>query len=146
LREKLGVVLFQLPPFFKKDLPRLNGFLGLLPAGLKGAFEFRHPSWFADDTFDGLRARNIALCIAESESLATPVVVTADYTYFRLRREDYTPKDVERWAKIIAEQPLGLKDHYVYFKHEEAGKGPILAKQLMERFDLKKPDAERLLL
>ncbi|MDB6072848.1 MAG: hypothetical protein JWO89_488, partial [Verrucomicrobiaceae bacterium] len=90
MREKLGVVLFQLPPYFKSDAALLSDFLPSLPAGMKAAFEFRHASWFDDGVYDVLRANNAALCIAESEDLATPAIATADFGYLRLRREDYT--------------------------------------------------------
>lgn len=117
LNWKLGTVLFQLPPFFKKDLPLFKEFLTLLPAGLKCAFEFRHASWFDDDTFAALKARNVSLCIAESKELAVPVVFTADFGYFRLRKEDCTGKDISHWAGIIAKHLPRLEDTYVYFKH-----------------------------
>jgi uncharacterized protein YecE (DUF72 family) len=129
MNEKLGPILFQLPPFFKKDLPLLKDFLGALPKELNCAFEFRHPSWFDDETFAALKSHNAALCIAESEKLATPLAFTANFAYFRLRREDYTRKDISRWAKVI-HQPQ-LSDTYVYFKHEETGTGPKFAKQLI---------------
>lgn len=131
LGRKRGVVLFQLPPFLKKDLALLEPFLNSLPPALKCAFEFRHPSWFHEEIFTALKARNVALCIAESEKLATPVVFTADFGYFRLRREDYTGKDIARWAGVVAEQRARQEDIYVYFKHEEAGVGPKFAKQFL---------------
>jgi len=130
LGDKLGIVLFQLPPFLKKDPARLTDFLASLPRGLKCAFEFRHPTWFVDETFGALKARNAALCIAESEELATPVVFTADYGYFRLRRTDYTANDLGRWAGVLREQRERLTDVFVYLKHEESGVGPKFAKQL----------------
>src|SRR5688572_23105272 len=89
LGSKLGVLLFQLPPGYKKDVSVLRDFVNLLPEGTRAAFEFRHPSWFDAETFDTLRARNTALCIADSEKLSTPVEITADYAYFRLRDEGY---------------------------------------------------------
>jgi uncharacterized protein YecE (DUF72 family) len=130
LYEKRGPILFQLPPFFKKDLPLLKDFLGALPRNLKCAFEFRHTSWFDDETFAALKSHNAALCIAESEKLAAPIIFTADFGYFRLRREDYTSPDIARWAKIISGQQA-REDSYIYFKHEEAGVGPKFAKELI---------------
>src|SRR5438270_11444061 len=98
LEAKLGAVLFQLPPNFKKDTGLLAEFLECVPSGLRAAFEFRHPSWFDEEVFTILNGKNIALCINESADLSAPVVATADYGYLRLRREDYTSAVVERWA------------------------------------------------
>lgn len=133
LGEKLGALLFQLPPNLKKDLPKLDTFLDELPPKVCAAFEFRHESWLADDVFDRLRARNLALCVADSERLSTPVRITADYAYFRLRDEGYTPEHIGQWAQTIARDAAGCKDVYVYFKHEEEGKGPEFARLLGER-------------
>lgn len=135
LEAKLGVVLFQLPPAFKKDIPLLAGFLDDAPPGMRAAFEFRHASWFDDEVFALLKTKNIALCIADSEKLATPIVATADYGYLRLRREDYQTVDVARWAQTIKTQKEGWSDAFVYFKHEESGIGPKLATQLLELLD-----------
>jgi uncharacterized protein YecE (DUF72 family) len=131
LGERLGPVLFQLPPSFKKDAAVLNSFLRELPS-IRTAFEFRHESWFDEEVFDLLKSRNIALCIADTADLTTPNKITADYGYLRLRREDYTSGDVKQWADFVREQKPGWKDAFVYFKHEEAGIGPRLAKQMTE--------------
>jgi uncharacterized protein YecE (DUF72 family) len=127
----LGALLFQLPPNQKKDLPRLEAFLDTLPPNAPAAFEFRHASWFDDSVFSALKQRNKALCVADSEKLQTPVEVTADYGYFRLRDEGYQPKDIEEWAAKIAALRSRCKDIYVYFKHEEEGKGPAFARELI---------------
>ncbi len=132
LGDKLGTLLFQLPPFLRKDLARLDNFLPQLPAGIRAAFEFRHVSWLDDEVFDRLASKNLAVCIADSEKLSTPVRITADYAYFRLRDEGYTPDDLVRWAKVIQEKTVGLSDVYVYFKHEEEGTGPQFARQLLD--------------
>ena len=97
------------------------------------AFEFRHLSWFDAEIYARLLARNLALCVADSEKLSTPVEITADYGYFRLRDEGYTPADLDRWARVIQERGEGYGDVFVYFKHEESGKGPELARMLMDR-------------
>lgn len=131
LGEKLGPVLFQLPPFLKKDLPRLEDFLESLPKGMRAAFEFRHESWFADEVFSALKSRGAALCIADSENLTTPVVLTGDFGYFRLR-DQYGKLELKRWAEIILKQRTSLKEIFVYFKHEETGSGPEFAGQLIE--------------
>ncbi len=102
--EKAGVVLFQLPPNFAKNVELLGAFLEVVPKGMRAAFEFRHESWFDDSVFEALRGANAALCIAENEELATPAVATADFGYLRLRREDYTPAQVKKWARWIKAQ------------------------------------------
>jgi uncharacterized protein YecE (DUF72 family) len=131
LGSKLATLLFQLPPTFKKDVDVLRAFSELLPDGTRAAFEFRHPSWHDADVFDVLRARNLALCIADSEKMSTPVEVTADYAYLRLRDEGYQDADVARWAETIRTLSRA-ETAYVYFKHEEQGLGPAFAKRLLE--------------
>jgi uncharacterized protein YecE (DUF72 family) len=133
LGPKLGALLFQLPPNLKKDLALFDAFLDAFPPRVCAAFEFRHPSWLDDEVYGRLRARNLALCIADSEKLSTPVEVTADYGYFRLRDEGYTADDIARWADVVREKSGGLRDTFVYFKHEESGKGPEFGRLLMER-------------
>jgi uncharacterized protein YecE (DUF72 family) len=125
LGERLGPVLFQLPPFMKKDLPRLQEFVAQLPPGLRAALEFRHESWFSPDVYDALRARDVALCLAESEDLATPVEETSSWGYLRLRRQDYDDAALSAWAERV--KARAWKDAYVFFKHEDEGIGPKLA-------------------
>ncbi|MGA7541364.1 MAG: DUF72 domain-containing protein [Steroidobacteraceae bacterium] len=132
LGAKLAMLLFQLPPFFKKDLAVLDAFLETLPSGTRAAFEFRHASWLAEEVLERLRARNLTLCVADSEKLSTPVEVTADYGYFRLRDEGYTPRDLEQWARTIREKTARCREVFVYFKHEAAGKGPQFARLLLD--------------
>ena len=136
LEAKLGALLFQLPPTAKKDLAVFDAFLVELPPKVTAAFEFRHPSWLDADVFERLARRNLALCVADSEKLSTPVRVTADYAYFRLRDEGYTADDIGRWAETIARETASCRDVFVYFKHEEEGKGPLFARMLMERLGL----------
>jgi len=131
LESKLGPVLFQLPPAFKKDAPLLASFLNDIPSGSRAAFEFRHTSWFDDEVFALLKNKNMALCIADSEKLSTPVVVTADYGYLRLRRADYQASDIARWAEEIQRKENIWSDAFVYFKHEESGTGPKLATEML---------------
>src|SRR5688572_2890344 len=116
LSEKLGALLFQLPPTFKKDLATLDTFLGQLPPRVCAAFEFRHESWLDDEVFARLKARNLALCVADSEKMSTPVRVTASYAYFRLRDEGYTPDDIVNWADTIRHETTSCQDVFVYFK------------------------------
>lgn len=132
LCEKFGPVLFQLPPNFKKDNLVLGDFLNGLPQGMRAAFEFRHESWFDDQVFETLRTRSAALCIADTEKLETPKVATANWGYLRLRREDYSKTDIERWGEFVRKQGDSWKDVFIYFKHEEAGIGPKLALQMSE--------------
>jgi len=133
LGDKLGALLFQLPPNLKKDVAVFDAFLGELPPKVCAAFEFRHASWLDEEIFSRLAARNLALCIADSENMSTPLRVTADYAYFRLRDEGYTPHDISEWAETIARATEGCRDVFVYFKHEEQGKGPELGRLLMQR-------------
>ena len=132
LGPKLGAILFQLPPYLRKDLAVLDEFTSQLPQGVCAAFEFRHASWMDAEVFARLRARNLALCVADSEKFATPVEITASYGYFRLRDEGYTPEDLRRWAQVIRASTTACGDVFVYFKHEEAGKGPKFARLLIE--------------
>jgi uncharacterized protein YecE (DUF72 family) len=132
LGPKLGMLLFQLPPYLRRDLTLLERFAGMLPAGCPAAFEFRHSSWFEAAVFEWLRARRLALCIADSEKLSTPLEVTAPQAYFRLRDEGYTPADLARWAVMIRDKAADCSDVFVYFKHEEAGKGPEFARMFLQ--------------
>lgn len=138
LGSKLGVLLFQLPPTFKKDAELLRAFTELIPEGTRAAFEFRHASWFDEDIYEILRSRNLALCVADSEKMSAPVELTANYAYFRLRDEGYQQSDLERWADVVGGLP-NLTDAYVYFKHEEQGLGPEFARRFIERL----PEAVR---
>ena len=129
MKRKLGVVLFQLPPQFKKDASRLYDFLQTLPPRRKVAFEFRHSSWFDDQIYDMLRRHKAALCIAENEELKTPPINTTTFGYLRLRREDYTRAKLKQWSKFILSQTQ-WSETYIYFKHEERAVGPKFARQM----------------
>lgn len=131
LGSKVGVVLFQLPPNFKKDLQRLKDFLEVLPTDLRCAFEFRHQSWFDDETFALLRQHKVAMCLADADNeLETPFVSTADWGYVRLRRSDYNDAELKSWLKQIRAQQWS--DVFVFFKHEDEGKGPRMGTRLLE--------------
>jgi uncharacterized protein YecE (DUF72 family) len=132
LKEKLGPVLFQLPPYLKKDVPRLGEFLELLSSGkCRAAFEFRHQTWFDEEVFALLRQHQAVLCIAEAENeLNIPFVSTADWGYLRLRRPDYGDAELNGWGQRVREANWG--EAFVFFKHEEAGKGPKMAKRFLE--------------
>jgi uncharacterized protein YecE (DUF72 family) len=128
LAGKLGSVLFQLPPNLKKDLPRLDSFLAALPAGARAAMEFRHESWFDDEVYARLRAREVALCISDEGEgeRATPFVATAGFGYLRLRRETYSDDELAAVAAQVRAQSWG--EAYAYFKHEQGA--PQLAASL----------------
>jgi uncharacterized protein YecE (DUF72 family) len=128
LGARLGAVLFQLPPNLKKDLPRLREFLDLLPDKHHAAFEFRNESWFADDVYDALKAAGAMLCLSEREdSTPPPLVETAASGYLRLRLENYSDRDLELWAKRLAETEW--REIFVYFMHEPTA--PAYARTLM---------------
>ncbi len=131
LGDRLGAILFQLPPFLRKDLGTLEAFLPAIPAGVKAAIEFRHESWLDETVFAALRARDVALCVADSETMRTPSLATASFAYFRLRDEGYTPAALRTWAETIRAAHGRANDVFVYFKHEEAGKGPEFARRVL---------------
>jgi uncharacterized protein YecE (DUF72 family) len=132
LGPKLGALLFQLPPNLKKDLALFDAFLDAFPPRVCAAFEFRHVSWLDEEVYARLRAKNLALCVADSERLSTPVEITADYAYLRLRDEGYGADDIARWAQTIEDRMASCREVFVYFKHEEEGKGPEFARLLMD--------------
>jgi uncharacterized protein YecE (DUF72 family) len=130
LGERLGVVLFQLPPNSKKDADRLREFLDCLPPETRAAFEFRHESWLDDETFNLLHARNSALVVSDTdEKPLSSITSTSDWGYLRLRRTSYSKKDLGDWMKRVQEQEWN--DAFVFFKHEDEGVGPKLAAQFM---------------
>ncbi len=126
LGSKLGPLLFQTPPSFRKDVVRLREFLGLLPAGARAAFEFRHESWEDEEARGVLRENGAALCLADTDAAeAPPLHATADFGYLRLRRADYDAAALRRWAELVKSRPW--REAFVFFKHEEEGKAPALA-------------------
>lgn len=127
----LACLLFQLPPNFRCDAARLDTFLGGVPKDLRVAVEFRHESWHDEAVYTVLRQHNAALCIADFGDHTTPLVATATHGYFRLRDEGYEAADIAQWASRIATQSADWTDTFVYFKHEDEGKGPAFAKQFM---------------
>jgi len=130
---RLGPVLFQLPPQMKCDAGLLRSYLELLPKGMRYAFEFRHPSWLAEEVYAELRQRNVSLCVAESEKLEVPEVITADFVYYRLRKPEYSQQDVEAFAARAKELLATGRDLYLMFKHEETPDGALNAEQLLQR-------------
>ena len=131
LGERLGVVLFQLPPNSKKDAERLREFVAGLPTNSRAAFEFRHESWLDDETCDLLRSKNCAFVISDTdEKPLTSIGATADWGYLRLRRTSYADDDLALWMQRVKEQKW--KDAFVFFKHEDEGVGPKLAAQFLQ--------------
>jgi uncharacterized protein YecE (DUF72 family) len=130
MAERLGPLLFQLPPNFRQDLTRLEAFLSLLPDDVRAAFEFRNDTWFGEDTYALLRAKNAALVASDVDDLPEPPLVpTADWGYFRLRRTAYAPDALVAWLARARAQPW--KEAFVFFKHEDAGTGPKLAGEFL---------------
>ena len=128
-----GPILFGLPPNLKKDLPRLDTFLALLPSDVEAAFEFRNATWLDDEVFTLLRAAGAALCVADDEKGTTPLVATAKWRYLRLRREDYAAADLDAWAARLAS--VEWDSAYVFFKHEDEARAPELARGFQERLE-----------
>jgi uncharacterized protein YecE (DUF72 family) len=129
----LGPLLFQLPPNLKCDVPRLEAFLNTVPPDLQTALEVRHDSWHADEVFDLLARHNMALCIADFGDRTTPLRQTARHGYFRLRDEGYGPEELARWAREVSALASHWDETFVYFKHEDEGKGPAFANAFVER-------------
>jgi len=130
---RLGPLLFQLPPALKCDVGLLRHYLDLLPKGMRYAFEFRHPSWLVDDVYKALSDRNISLCVAESEKLEVPEVITADFVYYRLRKPDYTEADIDAFAARSRELLATGRDLYLMFKHEETPEGALNAEMVLRK-------------
>lgn len=132
LGPQLGALLFQTPPNLKCDLERFDAFLATVPDGVPAAFEFRHDSWLDEDVYARLRARNFALCVADTEERSVPVVATADFAYLRLRDEGYDDEAIRRWTALAQELSTRCRDVFVYFKHEDAGKGAAFGQRMIE--------------
>ncbi len=131
LEQRLGVVLFQLPPNAKKDAERLRNFLGILPGHKRAAFEFRHESWFDEEILDLLRANDCALVVSDTdEKPLTEIITTAAWGYLRLRRTNYEEQDLADWMRRV--QGQRWNDAFVFFKHEDEGVGPKLAARFLE--------------
>ena len=131
MEQRLGVVLFQLPPNMKKDAERLTDFLTMLPDDLHAAFEFRHETWFDDEVLGWLRQKNCALVVSDTdERPLTEILATANWGYLRLRRTSYNETDLTEWMKRVQTQTW--TDAFVFFKHEDEGTGPKLAAQFLK--------------
>jgi len=130
LEERLGAVLFQLPPFLRNDLERLEKFLDTLPEGFPSAFEFRHASWFTDEVYDLLRGRGAGLVIHDSDEETTPLVVTARLSYLRLRKSAYSSEDFAAWRERARAWVAKGTDVYMFIKHEDNPDAPQIALDL----------------
>jgi uncharacterized protein YecE (DUF72 family) len=128
---KLGPVLFQLPPNLKADVALLKEFLASLPRTVPAAFEFRNASWFTDSTWELLKASNVALCVAETETLTTPEVATAGFVYYRFRKPSYTGEERRSMIDRIRLHIAAGRDVFAYFKHEETPEGALYAVELL---------------
>lgn len=126
---KLGPVLYQLPPYFRKDAARLRDFVERLPRSSRAAFEFRHASWEDDEIRGILRDAGAALCAADTDETPATIVPTASWGYLRLRRTEYAAGELAEWAARVAAQPW--REAYVFFKHEDEAKGPRFAKEFL---------------
>jgi uncharacterized protein YecE (DUF72 family) len=129
--DHLGPILVQLPPTFKFDKPLLDEFLALRPPAFLFAFEVRHPSWYTEETYEVLRKHSTALCLSETEKQTPPDIITAGFTFARLRLENYTPKQLKEWKKRFDDWMAKGVDVYAYCKHEDEGKAPTYARQLL---------------
>ncbi|HVS14056.1 MAG TPA: DUF72 domain-containing protein [Thermoanaerobaculia bacterium] len=149
LGEKRGPFLVQLPPYLRKDAERLRAFLAEWPRDVPAAYEFRHASWFDDETLDLLREAGMALCVADNDTddeakdggggqAASPVERTADWAYIRLRRQDYDDEALRAWCDRV--RALGCDRAFVFFKHEDEGAGPRLARRFAELFERAEPE------
>ncbi len=138
LGPKLGPLLFQTSPFLKKDAARLREFLSLLPSGVRAAFEFRNPGWHDEEVRGLLAERGAALCLADTDDAETPpLCATGRFGYLRLRRADYDAAALRRWADAVRQEPWD--EAFVFFKHEDAGKGPALARAFRAAMDAQVP-------
>ena len=146
LGSKLGVILFQLPPFLKKDLPRLQAFFDQLTPGTRAAFEFRNASWQDDEVYDLLRSRGAILCVTDTDEGDTPFVATTNCGYLRLRRTHYSDDELGAWAGQIAAKALPRT--FVYFMHEDEALGTVFAQRLNELWSIQRqgsgqPDSQQ---
>jgi uncharacterized protein YecE (DUF72 family) len=127
LEGRLGLILYQLPPFFRCDVPKLEAFLSVLPRGMHAAFEFRHDSWFVEDVYKLLEKYGIALCIHDADDHTTPMRLTTDFTYVRLRRSDYSADERREWQdRMLAWNTTGV-EVFAYIKHEDNPEAPLIA-------------------
>jgi uncharacterized protein YecE (DUF72 family) len=129
---RIGPILFQLPPYFRRDEAVLGAFLASLPDDFRYSFEFRHESWLTDEVYALLKRHNVALCWAESEKMEIPEVTTADFAYFRLRKPEYSADERQVILKSVRTLLARGEDAFTFFKHEETPDGALNAEQLLK--------------
>lgn len=137
LEEKLGVVLWQLPPDMTCDIELLDEFLSLLPRGIRNAVEFRDESWLVIDTYDVLRAHNAANVHVSSDRMPMDLTTTADFTYVRFHglagyHGAYVERSLEPWAGFLAEQVSTGRDSYAFFNNDQEAHAPADAERLRD--------------
>jgi uncharacterized protein YecE (DUF72 family) len=135
---KLGPVLFQLPPFLRFNEKRLQAFVECIPKSMRAAIEFRHESWFNESAFTLMREHDVALCIAESDELQVPEVITASFAYFRFRKSEYSESALQQLESRLSKAAKEC-DVYAFIKHEETPEGAINARRLLERLEPREP-------
>jgi uncharacterized protein YecE (DUF72 family) len=128
---KLGPALFQLPPNLKADAALLDDFCGMFPTNFRAAFEFRNQSWFDDEVYRVLSKNHVALCFAESDEMQTPIVVTANFSYYRLRRTDYSAEDRASMAHRMSQGMKAGRELFAFYKHEDSPEGALYAEELL---------------
>jgi uncharacterized protein YecE (DUF72 family) len=137
LGDRLGPILFQTPPWLKRDDDRLAGFLASLPRDLRCALEVRHPSWYVDDVYELVGTVGVALVHAEGEKAPSPIETlagTSSFAYARLRkREGYTDPEVDAWSERFRQMLEAGKDVYAYFRHDDTGANALSAERLRDR-------------
>jgi uncharacterized protein YecE (DUF72 family) len=129
LESQLGLILYQLPPFFKCDIPKLDLFLSVLPRGIHAAFEFRHDSWFNDEVYRLLEKHGVALCIHDADDHTTPLRLTTNFTYVRLRRSEYSADQRKEWQERMRAWSVGGTEVFAYVKHEDNPNAPLIAQE-----------------
>jgi uncharacterized protein YecE (DUF72 family) len=134
LGERLGLVSYQLPPFFRCDIPKLQAFLEVLPLNITASFEFRHPSWFTPEVYELLRRHRCILCIHDSEDGCSPMEITARVVYVRLRRERYSDQEREEWQARFRDWADSGIDVLAFIKHKDNPDAPLIAQAFAEGF------------
>jgi uncharacterized protein YecE (DUF72 family) len=135
LENRLGLILYQLPPFFRCDLAKLELFLAVLPRGIRAVFEFRHDSWYVDEVYRLLEKHGAALCIHDADDHTTPLQLTAGFTYVRLRRSEYTPVNRREWQDRMRAWSKAGTEVFAYIKHEDNPNAPLIAMDFAQGLD-----------
>lgn len=134
LGRRLAMIMYQLPPFFRCDLGRLQAFLEVLPADVLSGFEFRHPSWFVPEIYRLLKRRGSTLCIHDGDEGCTPMEITTASTYVRLRRSGYAPGEREEWRARFRDWAQSGIEVFAYIKHKDNPDAPRIAMEFAKDF------------